>query len=443
MGCQFASGMVRGSVRGSWICLILAMSGCGPAPRQPVRLVAAGQPRPVMAPESGPSTGLPVRVPVVIAPPKPFRLASVEANGEPSSRRRDVAGPATPPVVGSEVVQIGAVEPMLVGRRQSDQPTDPLHLGRDEPLLTEIRDMLAGYLSAFNRHDAVALAGHWTADGENLDLESGRRTQGRDAVEQVFRSLFSVDATASIDLDVESIRRVGNDTAIVDGVSRMTFTDDAVSSRFSAVLVRQSGHWLLHSVRESSEGSGDTDRAEPPPRGLAALAWLRGAWEDVDEGVTMSTQTVWALGDSFLVRSHLVTADAPDFSGAALRQAEDIPALLPAESVATDEVPRATQATREITEIIGWDRVQHRPRSWLFDSAGDFAEASWESSTGSCPGEEHWHVRILLPGETEPVCEYSLTRLGEDELVIEPLFGQSAFAPPAREFLRTARPSTP
>jgi uncharacterized protein (TIGR02246 family) len=380
---------------------------------------------------------------MVIAPPKPFRLAAMEADAEPPSQRGEVAKPATPPVGGPEVVQIGVVEPMPFGQRQSDQAADPLLLGRDEPLLAEIRDMLAGYLSAFNRHDAVALAGHWTADGENLDLESGRRTQGRDAVEQVFRSLFSVDATASIDLDVESIRRVGDDTAIVDGVSRMTFADDAVSSRFSAVLVRQSGRWLLHSVRESTEGSSDVDRAEPQPMGLAALAWLRGAWEDVDEGVTMSTQTVWALDESFLVRSHLITDDAAGFSGAALRHAEDIPALLPAESGTTDEVPRATPATREITEIIGWDRVQNRPRGWLFDSAGDFAEASWESSAGSCPGEEHWHVRILLPGETEPVCEYSLTRLGEDELVIEPLFGQSAFAPPAREFLRTARPSTP
>ena len=75
-----------------------------------------------------------------------------------------------------------------------------------EPFVAEIRDMLAGYLRAFNRHDAEAVAAHWSPAGENLNLDSGDVTAGREAVQTVFAALFASDPQATIDIDVSSIR---------------------------------------------------------------------------------------------------------------------------------------------------------------------------------------------------------------------------------------------
>jgi sialate O-acetylesterase len=71
----------------------------------------------------------------------------------------------------------------------------------NNPTVAEVRAMLRSYLRAFNRHDAAALAAHWSETGENLDLDSGEVTAaGRQAVRDVFASLFAADDDATIDI---------------------------------------------------------------------------------------------------------------------------------------------------------------------------------------------------------------------------------------------------
>jgi hypothetical protein len=60
--------------------------------------------------------------------------------------------------------------------------------------------MLRGYLADFNRHDARALASHWSDGAESIDRASGEATQGRGEVEEVFAALFRADAEATFDL---------------------------------------------------------------------------------------------------------------------------------------------------------------------------------------------------------------------------------------------------
>ena len=99
-----------------------------------------------------------------------------------------------------------------------------------------VRELLASYTEAFNRHDVAELAAHWASDGENLDLASGDVTKGRDAIRDVFKSLFETDDAATIDVGITSIRPVQSDVALVDGTSRVTFADGLeAGSRFAAV----------------------------------------------------------------------------------------------------------------------------------------------------------------------------------------------------------------
>lgn len=338
-----------------------------------------------------------VPVPEVIAPPRPFRVGLVPP------RRLDVPTAA-------------AVRPLVTAAAAS--PASPPASADDTG--REVRGMFAAYLRDFNRRDPFALAAHWTDGGESVDLASGEVTAGRAAVRDVFTALFAADADATIDVEVASVRPVRHDVAVVDGETKLSFADGSTSaSRFSAVVVKQDGRWMMESLRESPQAALAVQQ-----RPLDELAWLLGAWEDVGEGLTASTQCFWSAGRGFLVRSHAVR---PESTPEPLPAAGDrsIPGLLPAD----DSGPR------ELTEIIGWDPDRQAIRSWVFTSAGRFAEGTWTKQG------DGWTVRFEGHGSDEGAsCDCTLTRVGVDGLEIRcSSDALAAVLPPACGFTRTAR----
>jgi uncharacterized protein (TIGR02246 family) len=291
-----------------------------------------------------------------------------------------------------------------------------------------ITNMMRSYLQAFNRHDPAALAAHWSTTGENVDLDSGETTAGREAVREVFAALFEQDTGASIDIDIGSIRQIRDDVAVVDGVSRISFTDaPPSSSRFSAVLVRQAGNWVLDTVRESNASltsAASESIQNAPSRPLDALGWLVGSWEDVAEGVTASTHCFWSTNKAFLIRTHVVSSDAAQEQRPAPGDSR-IPGLLPA----------GPTGSREITEIIGWDEGRGEIRSWMFTSDGRFAEGTW-SQEGNA-----WTVRMESAGtDGTDDCLFTLTRMDDDEMACRCTTDRLAdILPPACDYVRTAR----
>jgi len=358
-------------------------------------------------------------------------VASTAADGRPTAAAvaRRATGPIPEVIPKAKPFRLAAALPAAADAARS-MPTDtrprrvapPTEVPSRDRDTAGIRDLIASYLRAFNQHDPAALASHWSAAGENVDLDSGITTTGREAVRQVFATLFEEDAGATIDIDLQAIRQLRDDVAVVDGVSRIAFTDAPPSaSRFSAVVVRQDGGWVLDSVRESTvpvEQLAGPQAARP----LDALAWLVGSWEDASPGVTASMQCHWSPNRAFLVRHHLVTNDpAP----AVRPQPGDtrIPGLLPA---AGDSV------TRELTEIIGWDQGRREIRSWIFSSDGRTAEGSWSREGRT------WTVRFDA-GDGDD-CLHALVLKGPDELTCSAGSERpSDLLPPACDYLRTAR----
>ncbi|MFM9024833.1 MAG: SgcJ/EcaC family oxidoreductase [Planctomycetaceae bacterium] len=342
-------------------------------------------------------------VPDVVSRPRPFRL--------PASVGVPPAAPTLPTATESPA------EPRLVDASVTAAPLTA----------AEIRDMLRSYLRAFNQHDAAALAAHWRPAGESVDLDSGDVTSGREAVREVFAALFAEDEAATIDIDVTTIRPIRDDVAVVDGVTRVDFADGLpAGSRFTAVVVREGGRWLLDSVREAAQPQAAAAARRP----LDDLAWLVGAWEDSGPGVTAGTQCFWSAGRGFLVRSHAVQPDA-----AAEPRA---PAARPG---APDLLPPGDASARELTEIIGWDADRGTIRSWLFTSAGRFAEATW---TRAADGRS-WTVAVEGRGRDEGArCTCTVAADGADGLVMtcdsDALAG---LLPPACGFVRTARLGAP
>ncbi|MFM9058461.1 MAG: YybH family protein [Planctomycetaceae bacterium] len=348
-------------------------------------------------------------VPEVVSKPRPFRLPPKLAGAPPAGLALPAPAPTAPPAL------VAAPAPLAV---------PPAPRPAAGPAAGEIRDMLRSYLRAFNQHDAAALAAHWTPAGESVDLDSGEVTAGRESVRAVFATLFAEDDAATIDIDVTAIRPIRDDVAVVDGVTRVAFTDGLpAGSRFSAVVVREGGRWLLESVREAAA----PEAAAAARRPLDDLAWLVGTWEDSGAGVTAGTQCFWSAGRAFLVRTHAVTPDA----AAEPRAHAAAPGLL----------PPGDASARELTEIIGWDADRGTIRSWLFTSSGRFAEATWTRAAEGGP----WTVRVEGRGRDEgAACTCTVSAAGADGLSMtcdsDALAG---LLPPACRFVRTARLGAP
>lgn len=328
-------------------------------------------------------------------------------------------------------VRASATPAAAPARAAAPRPIDPAPralaaatAGHEGGAEEEIRAMLGAYLADWNRHDPAALAAHWSGSAESVDLVSGDVTRGRAAVEEVFDALFRADGAAAFDLDVESIRMVRHDVALVDAVSTIDAGGAASRSRLSAVVTREPAGWKIASVRETPLDSG----ADPAPASpsLEALDWLVGEWEDAGDGVTAHTRCFWSTGHAFLIRCHTVSYDAPAPRPA--ETAQGIPGLLPA--------GRATD--REVTEIIGWDPETAAIRSWVFTSEGRFAEGTWARRG------QRWLVAMEGRGaDRGTACTATLERIGTDELAYRCTGDTLADAlPPACDFSRTGRDPT-
>ena len=387
------------------------LAGCSPSVNQPVSqsLPYADS----ITPSGSPITLQAARpIPVVIKPAVPFRMTELQiqrfANGNDQNA----------------ILPVSTGTPAVLPQGTSFENLKKIKNAVTANVSTEIQNTFTNYLDAFNRHDAIALAAHWVQDGENLDLDTGNRIVGQHAVKHVFDRLFARDDGARIGFQIDSIRPIHDDVAVVDGTSQMSFNDQkSCQSRFSAVLVRHEDRWLMESVRESSASAEPTihDR-------LQQLDWLRGFWEDISDGITASLQCEWNEQGTFLIRRYLVTKEIEP-RGSEERLALGIPALLPNEDT-SDTPDRLTT-----TEYIGWNPQQGQICSWLFRSDGQMARFAWQRNGNT------WLLQSLSDRNSNEIpAQYSLHRAGEDELTLEHLSGSDCALIPEADFLRTARP---
>ena len=386
--------------------------GCSPSVNQPVRqsLPYADS----TTPDEAHTTYRATRpIPVVIKPAMPFRVADLNIDR------------LTKVVEKNGIISVSAEIPAVLPQKHSFRNLKKIKGAVAANVSTDIQNTFANYLDAFNRHDAIALAAHWVKDGENLDLDTGNRIVGQPAVEHLFDQLFARDETARIGFQLDSIRPIRDDVVVVDGLSRMSLTDqEPRRSRFSAVLVRHEDRWLMESVRESAASAEPTIRDR-----LQQLNWLRGFWEDISDGLTVSLQCEWNEEETFLIRRHLITKELGQ-RGAEERLAMGIPALLPTEEASKKEVDRLS-----ITEYIGWDPGHGKICSWLFCSDGRTAHFAWQRNGNA------WLLQSLSDtSNNKSPTQYLLQRAGDDELTLEHVSGNNCALIPEADFLRTARP---
>ena len=205
-----------------------------------------------------------------------------------------------------------------------------------------IRKNAEQYVEAYNKHDAKALAGMWSPAAVYMDPSTGEAAVGRGEIEKVFAATLADVGGAKLEVDVESVEFVSPNVAIETGVARVVRPNvEPTETIYSAVNVKQDGKWLLDRISEAEPPA-------PPPSNyehLKDLEWMIGSWIDQEEGATIQTDCQWTKNRNFMTRSFaMVVGDQVDMAG---------------------------------MQIIGWDPVAKRIRSWVFDSDGGFAEGKW------------------------------------------------------------------
>jgi uncharacterized protein (TIGR02246 family) len=205
-----------------------------------------------------------------------------------------------------------------------------------------IRANAAKYVEAYNRRDSKTMAAMWSPDAVYIDSSTNARISGRGAIAKHFDWMFAGLEDAKLAVHVDAVNFVSPNVAVENGTAVVSYSQgEPEETEYSAVHVKRDGQWLLDRVSEE-------EIAAPPPshyEQLKELEWLVGSWVDSDDRATIRTDVEWTKNKNFLTRSFaVVIRDQVDMSG---------------------------------MQIIGWDPAEKKIRSWVFDSDGGFAEATW------------------------------------------------------------------
>ena len=123
-----------------------------------------------------------------------------------------------------------------------------------EPDVRAITDLLTSFVKAYNAKDAKAIVDLFTPDAE-IEDEDGEITRGSDAIVAHFSETFQENGGNTLTVDTESLRFLGTDVAIEEGVASLSTGADTppLTNRYSVIYARQGGRWLHARIRDEPE----------------------------------------------------------------------------------------------------------------------------------------------------------------------------------------------
>jgi uncharacterized protein (TIGR02246 family) len=277
----------------------------------------------------------------------------VAAEDKPKSGASDQS--KTPPknATKTEAVKKPVIQPAKPAQEKTpSSATDPVPAtGADpgrSPYDESVRRAVAALVASYNKHDAKAFAGAFTADGEYVD-EKRTIFHGQAAIEGEFTRFFTDNPSTGIEATVASTRSIGQSTVATDGSTRFTRAkgEPAVAGRCHIVLAMESGKWLIASLQEIEAADEHTSHHEQ----VKQLEFLVGEWinEGSDSHVHFTCR--WDDGQNFLLRDFAV-----HFAG---------------------------QKTMTGTQRIGYDPLTGHLKAWIFDSAGGYGDGYFHGEGGN------------------------------------------------------------
>jgi uncharacterized protein (TIGR02246 family) len=203
-----------------------------------------------------------------------------------------------------------------------------------------IRQAVIAFVEQYNAHKAAELAGLFTADAR-MAYADGTEVNGREEIKQSFEEAFAASPKVAVSVVVDSIRFLTPDVAVEEGATSLFPDGETLTSRgrYTVVHLKKDGRWLMQSVRVHE------DESLSPYGELAPLEWLIGEWLDEGRDEVVEAKFRWDENKSFLLEEFQVIKEGT--------------------------------VVLKGTQRIGWDPQRKQIRSWIFDTAGGFGEATW------------------------------------------------------------------
>jgi uncharacterized protein (TIGR02246 family) len=242
-----------------------------------------------------------------------------------------------------------------------------------------IRKSIESYSAAYNKGDAKTVASHWLPTAVYVDPDSGRKIEGRLAIEKHFATMFARNKAAKLAVKVQSIQFVSPHVAVERGTAKVVGAGGEPSlSKYTAVHVKSDGKWHLDRVTEEDEPALVSHRDK-----LKDLEWLIGDWVDNEDALQVETACQWSKNQNFIIRSFSVS--------------------------------KGDRVERSGLQIIGWDPVSKHIHSWGFNSDGGFGEGLW-SKKGN-----RWYIQTkdTLPDGQKATSQNILTVINKDAFSVQ------------------------
>jgi uncharacterized protein (TIGR02246 family) len=214
----------------------------------------------------------------------------------------------------------------------------------DEATTKEIQAAIDKYIAAYNEGSLNKVMAFWTENADFVDSR-GQFHEGRDLIAALFRRGFASNPGRKLTLTSVARKLLAPDVVMDDGILELMAPDgDKDRGRYTVVLTKVNGQWLIRSARDIPLPDEESVAArERPP--LEELEWLVGKWEAKSDKHQISLDCSWQLDRSFLVQRFLVKSSGE----------EDF----------------------EIVNWIAFDPAADSFHSWYFDSRGGFGGGPW------------------------------------------------------------------
>jgi uncharacterized protein (TIGR02246 family) len=275
------------------------------------------------------------------------------------------------------LLALGTASHALVdGTAAQPASDDAAKSGGETSDVAAIRAGAEAFVTAFNAADAKAIAALWIEKGEYID-HTGQPFIGRDAIEKGYAEFFAENPNIKMQLNIDAVRMLSNETAIERGSAVAVAVDDRADgfTQYTVVHVKVNGQWKMASVQDAF--------VQPPPSASSAadLAWLVGTWEAEEHGVKTVSVCRWVADGRFLERSYRATnIDGTSSSG---------------------------------VELVGWNPSAGHVQSWSFSPDGGNAVGFW------FPQQDGWRAQMRgIDGDGAPLSSVNQLRKLDDNAYV-------------------------
>lgn len=214
-----------------------------------------------------------------------------------------------------------------------------------------VRDVLIALEKAFSSKGEAA--GKLFAENALHIDQAGDEIRGRAALQARFDERLKT-STAAIGIHPESITFPAENVALVVGeVSRKQEEKYLPTTRFSMVMIKTNGAWLINQVTETAMQAAQMESQ------LQQLDWLIGDWSTGKSDSSADMKVEWSpQGKKFITSKYTLN--------------------------------KSGTSPQVDSHVIGWDPQRRCIVSWHFDSNGGFGTGIWTKQ----PNENTWTVDI-------------------------------------------------